>query len=168
MGLTAHDLQALLDAFEASTWQEMTVEVDDDRLHVSRRTSPSPVPAAAPAGRAAPAPPPPVAAAPEPAATTSDVSPPAPPTAPAAAAATGIPVTAPSVGVFWRSPSPGAPPFIDIGSTVGPDDTVGILEIMKLMKPIAAGVAGTVTAVLVENGGPVEFGQPLVLVEPEG
>jgi acetyl-CoA carboxylase biotin carboxyl carrier protein len=167
MGLTAADLYALLDAFEASTWQEMTVEVGEDRLHVSRRTGPAPIRTPAPTPAAAPAAGTTgTAQATEPTTTTH-----APPDgsngAVTSAAATGVPVTAPSVGVFWRSPSPGAPPFIDVGSPVSPDDTVGILEIMKLMKPIAAGVAGTVTAVLVENGAPVEFGQALLLVEPE-
>lgn len=179
MGLTAADLRALLDAFETSTWQEMTVEVGDDRLHVSRRTNPArdhgaaPTPTnGTPPGRqldggpaAVPAP---AAATTTAGAATSDVS--AVGTDGAAApapAARGVPITAPSVGVFWRSPSPGAPPFIEVGSSVAPEDTVGILEIMKLMKPIAAGVAGTVSTVLVENGAPVEFGQALLLVEPE-
>jgi acetyl-CoA carboxylase biotin carboxyl carrier protein len=78
----------------------------------------------------------------------------------------GTPILAPSVGVFWRSPSPGAPPFVEVGTPVGPEDTVAILEIMKLMKPLAAGVAGTVSAILVDNGATVEYGQPLVVVEP--
>lgn len=168
MGLTPDDLRELLAAFEGSSWQEMTVTVSGDSLHLSRRADPAPAvqPAASPppGGSVAAATP---AAAPPAAVTTpapsapaaGDLSGPAEP-------ATGTPVPAPSVGLFWRAPSPGAPPFVEIGTRVGPEDTVGIVEVMKLMNRVPAGVAGVVTAVLVENGGMVEHGQPLVLIDP--
>ena len=70
-------------------------------------------------------------------------------------------VTAPSVGLFWRSPKPGAPPFVEVGDEVGPDDTVCIVEVMKLMNHVRAGTAGTVRAVHPENGQMVEHGDPL-------
>jgi acetyl-CoA carboxylase biotin carboxyl carrier protein len=79
----------------------------------------------------------------------------------------GVPVSAPSVGLFWRSPSPGAPPFVDVGSRVGPDDTIAIIEVMKLMSPLKAGLSGVVTAILAENGATVARGDALVLVDPE-
>jgi len=82
------------------------------------------------------------------------------------AAVTGHRVTAPSVGLFWRSPKPGAPPFVEVGDEVGPDDTVCIVEVMKLMNHVRAGVAGTVRAVHPENGQMVEHGDPLFTVEP--
>jgi len=82
------------------------------------------------------------------------------------AAVTGHRVTAPSVGLFWRSPKPGAPPFVEVGDEVGPDDTVCIVEVMKLMNHVRAGVAGTVLAVHPENGQMVEHGDPLFTVEP--
>lgn len=76
-------------------------------------------------------------------------------------------VTAPSVGIFWRAPEPGAKPFVEVGSKVAVGDTVGIVEVMKLMGNVTAEVAGTVTAVHVENAQGVEFGTPLVTIRPE-
>ena len=69
-----------------------------------------------------------------------------------------------SVGLFWRAPSPDSPPFVEVGSRVGAEDTIGIVEVMKLMTPVAAGRAGIVSAVLVDNGAMVEHGQSLVLI----
>jgi acetyl-CoA carboxylase biotin carboxyl carrier protein len=77
-------------------------------------------------------------------------------------------IESPSVGLFWRSPSPGAPPFVEVGQTVSAGDTVAIVEVMKLMNHVAAPVDGVVSAILVENGGPVEFGQPIVTIDPQG
>jgi acetyl-CoA carboxylase biotin carboxyl carrier protein len=88
----------------------------------------------------------------------------APGAAPAAPA--GHRVTAPSVGLFWRSPKPGAPPFVEVGDEVRPDDTVCIVEVMKLMNHVRAGVAGTVRAVHPQNGEMVEHGDPLFTIEP--
>lgn len=75
-------------------------------------------------------------------------------------------VTAPTVGVFYRSPEPGAAPFVEIGSLVGPGDQVAIVEAMKLFLPVEAGHRGRVTAVLVQDGEPVEYGEPLIALEP--
>ena len=69
------------------------------------------------------------------------------------------------VGTFYRSPSPGAPPFIEQGSVVKAGDTLCIIEAMKLLNEIEAEVGGTVTKILVDNGQPVEYGQPLFLIE---
>ena len=80
--------------------------------------------------------------------------------------AKGTPVPAPSVGLFWRASSPGAAPFVEVGTQVSPDDTIGIVEVMKLMTRVPAGVPGVVTAVLVADGGMVEHGQPLILIDP--
>jgi acetyl-CoA carboxylase biotin carboxyl carrier protein len=77
-------------------------------------------------------------------------------------------VTAPIIGVFYRSPSPGAPPFIEPGAAVEPDTTIGIIEVMKLMNPVTAGTAGTLTDFLVADNAQVEFGQPLAVVAEEG
>jgi acetyl-CoA carboxylase biotin carboxyl carrier protein len=71
------------------------------------------------------------------------------------------------VGLFWRAPSPGAPPFVEVGSPVAAGETVAIVEVMKLMNHVTATVSGTVTAVLAENGQPVEFGQVLVVIDAE-
>src|SRR5262249_44280846 len=79
----------------------------------------------------------------------------------------GVPaVRAPMVGTFYRAPSPGAPPFVEAGSRVEPDTVVGIIEVMKLMNQIEAGVSGVVKEILVGNAEPVENGQALVLIEP--
>ena len=105
----------------------------------------APAPAAAPAGPGAPA--------------------------PAPAAAGGDPakhpgaVKSPMVGTAYRSPDPKAPPFVEVGARVQQGDTLLIIEAMKTMNQIPAPRAGTVTAVMVENGQPVEFGEPLVIIE---
>ena len=97
----------------------------------------------------------------------------APASAPAAGAAPGAAdpakhpgaVKSPMVGTAYRSPDPKAPPFIEVGSRVQQGDTLLIIEAMKTMNQIPAPRAGTVTAILVENGQPVEFGEPLVIIE---
>jgi acetyl-CoA carboxylase biotin carboxyl carrier protein len=96
----------------------------------------------------------------------------APAPAPAAAQAApaepaqpdGHVVTAPMVGTFYRSGSPGAAAFVEVGTAVKAGDTLCIIEAMKLMNEIEADVAGTVKAILVENGQPVEFGQPMFVI----
>lgn len=80
--------------------------------------------------------------------------------------ATGEAVTAPLVGTFYRAPEPGARPFVEEGDTVEAGQDVAIIEAMKIMNRIESQFAGTVTAILVDDGDMVEFGQPLLLVEP--
>ncbi len=75
-------------------------------------------------------------------------------------------VRAPMVGTFYRAPVPGAPPFVEPGSRVAADAIVCIIEVMKLMNSIDAGVGGVVTHVLVEDAEPVEYGQPLIVIDP--
>jgi acetyl-CoA carboxylase biotin carboxyl carrier protein len=158
MEMTPETIKALLDAFDRSDWREMTVLVGSDRLHVSRDaspngagalldTTPAEPPAAAPAEPAAPA-----AAA----------------GTPAAPAGPGTVIESPSVGLFWRAPAPGAPPFVEVGGQVKAGETVAIVEVMKLMNHVASPVDGVVTEILVENGAPVEFGQAIVVVDAEG
>jgi acetyl-CoA carboxylase biotin carboxyl carrier protein len=87
------------------------------------------------------------------------------PAAPAVAAEpTGHVVKSPMVGTFYRSSAPGAPAFVEVGSTVKEGDTLCIIEAMKLLNEIDADLSGTVTKILVENGQPVEFGQPLFVL----
>ena len=74
-------------------------------------------------------------------------------------------VKSPMVGTAYRAPEPGAPPFVEIGSRVSQGQTLMIIEAMKTMNHIPAPRAGTVTHILVENGQPVEFGEPLVIIE---
>ncbi len=73
-------------------------------------------------------------------------------------------VKSPMVGTFYRAPSPGSDPFVEIGSTVKVGDTLCIVEAMKLLNEIEADFAGTVKAILVENGQPVEYGEPLFII----
>lgn len=75
-----------------------------------------------------------------------------------------IAVTAPMLGIFYRAASPGESPFVQPGDQVGPDDTVCLVEVMKLFNSVKAGVAGTVETILAENGTLVEYGQPLILI----
>jgi acetyl-CoA carboxylase biotin carboxyl carrier protein len=69
------------------------------------------------------------------------------------------------VGTFYSSPTPGAKPFVEIGTEVSPGDTLCIIEAMKMMNQIEAEVSGRIVSVLVEDGDPVEFGQPLFIIE---
>jgi acetyl-CoA carboxylase biotin carboxyl carrier protein len=76
-------------------------------------------------------------------------------------------VRAPMVGTFYRAPEPGALPFVEPGTRVAPDTIVCIIEVMKLMNSIPAGCAGVVTHVLVNNAEPIEYGQPLLAIDPD-
>lgn len=77
----------------------------------------------------------------------------------------GHKINSPMVGTFYRSASPGAAPFTDVGKSVSEGDTLCIIEAMKILNQIEADKSGTVKAILVENGQPVEFGQPLFIIE---
>ena len=130
---------------------EIEVEDDDRKIRVSRGA----VASAAPVYAAAPAP---MAAAPAPAA--------AAPAAPEPAAGPDMTnaVKSPMVGTCYLTPEPGAAPFITVGQAVKEGDTLLIVEAMKVMNPIIAPRAGTVTAILIETAQPVEFDQPLVVI----
>ncbi len=96
------------------------------------------------------------------------VAAPAPqPALPAAPAATGgVTIESPMVGTYYASSSPDAPAFVSVGGQVRPETTVCVIEAMKVFTDIPAGVSGTITEVLVKNGQPVEYGQPLFRVNP--
>ena len=160
MEINQEVIKALLEAFDRSDWREMTVTVGGDRLHVSRDGSDGRAAAPPAPRRAASAPPPPPAApaeAPPPPAPRHDE--PLPP---------GSVIESPSVGLFWRAPSPGAPPFVEVDARVAEGDTLAIVEVMKLMNHVVAPVAGVVRAIVPANGESVEYGQPLVVIDPEG
>ena len=76
-------------------------------------------------------------------------------------------VRAPMVGTLYRASAPGAPPFVEVGQEVEPDTTVCLIEVMKLMSSIPAGARGVVREILVENAAAVEYGEPLMLIEPK-
>lgn len=77
----------------------------------------------------------------------------------------GHQVTSPMVGTFYRSSSPGAKPFVEVGQSVSAGETICIIEAMKLLNQIEADKDGTIKAILVENGQPVEYGQPIFIIE---
>jgi acetyl-CoA carboxylase biotin carboxyl carrier protein len=158
MQLDHDQLHKLLALLEASDIQELKLEGDDFRLEV-RRNLPGAAPMALVQSHAAAAVPPPAPVVPAAAAS-------APP--PPAAAARGdlLAITAPMVGTFYRSPGPGDPPFVEVGSRIALGQTVCILEAMKLMNELEAEVSGEVVEILLENGTPVEFGQVLMRVKP--
>lgn len=179
MTLSPLEIRQVLDALQSSEWDEAVITIDDVTIAVARNgaelqvgtngSSPVPAPATAPAASQSAAHPSQTgpASAPEPAqqASTATAETPSPATT-SPTSDTDIVVTSPSVGVFWRSPQPGAPPFVEVGTTVEPGDTLCIVEVMKLMSNITAEIAGTVTAIHVENAAQVEFGAPLVSIAP--
>jgi len=86
---------------------------------------------------------------------------------PAASDARHLVITSPMVGTFYKASGPDSPPFVKVGDRIGPEKTVCIIEAMKVFNEIPAGVSGQVVAIVVENGAAVEFGQPLIKVDPE-
>src|SRR5262245_48293703 len=85
---------------------------------------------------------------------------------PAANVSSEVEIKSPMIGTFYRSPSPESAPYVDVGSEVGPETVVCIIEAMKVMNEIKAESKGVITQVLVENAKPVEFGQPLFKIRP--
>ena len=143
-------VKKLIELLEASSVDEIEIKEGEESVRISRNTG-APIAMAAPV--AAPAIPAPAALAP------------APVTPEAAAPSATNAVKSPMVGTFYRSPSPDAAPFIEVGQNVRVGDVLCIVEAMKMMNQIEADRAGTVTAVHAENGDPVEFDQPLITVE---
>jgi acetyl-CoA carboxylase biotin carboxyl carrier protein len=145
-------VKKLIELLDESGIAEIEITEGEESVRISRySTSAQAAPMMAPAMASAP-----VAAAPAAAA------------APAIAAeppAPGHRVTAPMVGTYYSSPTPGAKTFVSIGSRVEAGDTLCIIEAMKMMNQIEADTSGTVVSILVENGDPVEYGQPLFIIE---
>lgn len=148
-------LKKLIDLVQESGIGELEITEGEEKVRISRLSAGAPVVMASPALA-------PLAA---PAAAPSGASP--APQAPAtpAAAPTGHAVKSPMVGTFYRSPSPGAPAFAEVGQPVTKGQTLCIIEAMKLLNEIESDATGVVKAILVENGQPVEYGQPLFLIE---
>ncbi len=139
-------IKKLIELFDESGITEIEIHEGEESVRISRYTPaavPAPVSLVAPS-TAAPA----------------AVVPPEP-ESPAAGSA----VTSPMVGTFYRASSPGTKPFVEVGQRVKEGDVLCIIEAMKILNQIEADRAGVVTAVLVENGQPVEYGQPLLIVE---
>jgi acetyl-CoA carboxylase biotin carboxyl carrier protein len=150
-------VKKLIELLEESGIAEIEISEGEESVRISRY--PAGGAHAAPIVHYAPAPMAPMQAAPVAAAPAAIAAPAAP--APAAAAKADHTVTAPMVGTFYSAATPGAKAFVDIGSEVNVGDTLCIIEAMKMMNQIESDKAGRVTAILVRNGDPVEFGQPL-------
>ncbi|MEW6562320.1 MAG: acetyl-CoA carboxylase biotin carboxyl carrier protein [Pseudomonadota bacterium] len=143
-------LKTLIELVENSSIAELEIKEGEEHVRISRTGTIAPT-----AMYAAPAP----AASHAPAA-----SAPAAAVAVEAAEPEGHQVKSPMVGTFYRSPSPGAKAFVEVGQNVNAGDTLCIIEAMKLLNEIEADKTGVVKAILVDNGQPVEFGQPLFVI----
>lgn len=155
MEINIKELEKLIKLMEGSTIAEMEIKQGEESVRVSRNSSAAPIMQAAPAPVVVNAPTP----APAPAA-----SAPAPAAKPAVK---GHEVKSPMVGTLYLSPSPDAPPFATVGKRVKAGDTLCIIEAMKMMNQIEADKAGVVKAVLKDNGMPVEFDEPLFIIETD-
>jgi len=147
-------LKTLIELVETSGIAELEIQEGEERVRITRALMHSQQAGAAPSAQVAPVS---VASAATPAAPLS-VESGAPP------AAEGHVVKSPMVGTFYRSASPGAKPFVEVGDSVQQGDVLCIVEAMKLMNEIEADASGTIKAVIAENGQPVEFGQPLFII----
>jgi acetyl-CoA carboxylase biotin carboxyl carrier protein len=147
-------LKKLIDLVQESGIGELEITEGEEKVRISRNATGHPVMM--------------TAGAPGPAVTPAETQAASAATQAAAAAPaepTGHTLKSPMVGTFYRSPSPGAPSFIEVGQAVAKGQTLCIIEAMKLLNEIESDAAGTVKAILVENGQPVEYGQPLFVIE---
>ena len=145
-------VKKLIELLEESNIGEIEIKEGEDSVRISRQSHQPPAMAYA-------APPPIAAAAPAPAAQESQAAESA-----VAAPSSDNAVLSPMVGTFYRSPSPEAPSFVEVGQTIRVGDVLCIVEAMKMMNQIEADRAGTVTAIHVDNGEAVEFDQPLISI----
>lgn len=155
MNIDAALVRELADMLAETGLTEIEVEDGDRKIRVSRGVHPAaaaPLAVAAPVAAAAPVPTP-APATPAPAATPAEAAP-----------DLSKAVKSPMVGTAYLAPEPGAAPFVSVGDTVKAGATLLIVEAMKVMNPITAPRDGTITAVLIENGQPVEYDQPLVVL----
>lgn len=140
--LKPSEIEDILRLIDASDFREMKLQIGDLRLELRRGGAP---PSPAESAVETPAP---------------------PPVQPEAPSDGTVPVPAPMLGVFWHAPRPGDPPFVKPGDRIAPDKIIGIIEVMKLMNTVSAGVEGVVDAVVAPNGKGVEYGQTLIRVRP--
>lgn len=150
-------LKKLIDLVEESGISELELTEGEEKVRISRAMVPGAVPVTQYVAAPAPAPAQAAPAATAPAAASS----PAPAAAPVEE---GTIVKSPMVGTFYRASSPDAKAFVDVGSTVSVGDTLCIIEAMKLLNEIESEYAGTIKKIFVENGQPVEYGEPLFLI----
>jgi len=153
MTLTAKDVAEIMRLLESSSFDSLSLEIDGVKLNLQRgSTSPVQQPAAAqqPSAQS------------QPQAVHSALRKARPASEPGLAE-----VASPLLGIFYRAPKPGEPPFVEVGAKVAEDTVVGIIEVMKLMNTVRAGVRGEVVEILAENGALVEYDEILLRVRPE-
>jgi len=146
-------VKKLIELLEESGVAEIEIHEGEESVRISRQSTGTQLYAQAPAMMAAPQP---AAAAPSAAPVAS---------APAEPQISGHTVNSPMVGTFYRASSPGASPFVEVGQRVSAGDTLCIIEAMKMLNQIEADKSGTVSAILVDNAEPVEYGQPLFVID---
>ena len=151
MTLTAADVAQIMRLVEQSGFDELNLEIDGTKISL-RRGTPVGTPMPTTAATAAPAPAPA----------------PASPAALTRADPDVQDLPSPLLGTFYRAPKPGAPPFVEVGARVEVDTIIGIIEVMKLMNTVRAGVRGTVVEILPADGALVEYGEPLLRVRKPG
>ena len=151
MSLTAKDVQEIMTLLEGSTFDRLMLEVDGLKLELERGGTGAPRPARKAEQVSAPAP----AAAPPPAPMRQNRE-------------EGlIEINSPLLGIFYRAPKPGEAPFVEVGARVSTETVIGIVEVMKLMNSVSAGVSGEIVEIVGTNGELVEHGEVLMLVRPD-
>jgi acetyl-CoA carboxylase biotin carboxyl carrier protein len=150
VSLSSTDLEQIMKLFEQSSFSEMKLEAGDLKLHLRKSG------AGAPAVAAEPVPALPELAVPVAGVSTAKALPPP--------GKDEADVLSPLLGVYYRAAKPGEPPFVEVGQTVEENAIIGIVEVMKLMNSVRAGVAGTVVAIHAPNAEMVEFEQPLIRI----
>ena len=148
MTLTAKDVAEIMRILEESTFDQLSLEMDGVKLSLQRGSA---LPQVSDS--------PPIVSPPPNSPLQPRVKPPSEPGL--------VEITAPLLGIFYVAPKPGEPPFVEVGSKVEEETMVGIIEVMKLMHTVRAGVKGKVAEILVKNGGAVEYGEVLMRVRPE-
>ena len=138
-------IKTLIELINSSDIAEIEIKEGEESVRISRYSSAAPAPVAA-------------AVAPVAIAATAD-------TAPAAATPAGDTINSPMVGTYYKAASPTAKPFVEVGQTVSVGDTLCIIEAMKMLNQIESEKSGKIVEILVENEQPVEFGQPLFVIE---
>ena len=153
MSLTAKDVQEIMTLLEGSTFDRLMLEVDGLKLELERGGTGAPRPARKVEKASVPAPTP--ATAP-------------PPTPVRQSREEGlVEINSPLLGIFYRAPKPGEAPFVEVGARVSTETVIGIVEVMKLMNSVSAGVSGEIVEIIGRNGELVEHGEVLMLVRPD-
>ena len=153
MSLTAKDVQEIMTLLEGSTFDRLMLEVDGLKLELERGGTGAPRPARNIEKANAPAPTPATAPPPTPVRQNREEG--------------LVEINSPLLGIFYRAPKPGEAPFVEVGARVSTETVIGIVEVMKLMNSVSAGVSGEIVEIIGANGELVEHGEVLMLVRPD-